>query len=1067
MPHSLVRRATDCVLTLDADGRVASLNRTAATLLGDALVGDRLEDHLATDHAASLRRGLAEVRESGRAVGPLDLAVRHGGDVVWLNATLHADGSGGTTIAGWDVTALRAADRDAARQAARLRLLFAVSTPSEAPFHEQASQALALTTDLLGLDIGILSCIQDDCYTVVACHTPDGALSPGDEFPLGDTYCSITLAADDIVAIDHMAESEHHRHPCYQAFGLETYIGFPVHVDGKLFGTLNFSAATPNRHPYTDADGDLIRLLALWAGTAMERDEREATFRAQAERLEAVVREAPLILFAVDAEGDFVFCEGNGLERLGQTSESFAGVNVFEAYADYPVVVDNIRAVLEGEPRSWTATVDGATFEVRARPSYAADGTVEGMVAVSTDITRRVQADAARREVEARYRALSSASFEAIAFSEHGVVVDANEQFAHLLGFSSVVDVLGLSAADVCHPDSRDLVLTMIREDREEVYEARCVRRDGTTFWAEIQGRKMERDGRQLRVTAFRDVTARRAAEAHTRFQADVLSQVSDAVVALDVDGRVTYWNDAAERLHGVAADAALGRPLDDVIHYELPDADVDLSPQDLIESGSHDALIYIRPDGERRYVSVSSSTLRSAEGEAQGLLAVTRDVTARREMALRLQHQATHDALTGLPNRSAFGDRIAAALAAGDPFGVLFLDLDRFKGVNDTLGHDAGDRLLVAVAERMRDAVGEAGLVARFGGDEFGIVAEADAAGVQALAGRVLDAIAQPVNVGERTLTPHASVGTVASAERYDAADELLRDADTAMYEAKRSGRGRAALFDPAMQVTASVRFGLETELRHAVERGQLRIVLQPIVDLATGAVGGFESLVRWQHPEMGLVLPDRFIPIAEDMGLVPDIDRWVLAEACRTVGAWEERVPLFLSVNCSDQAFIADELPGLVEAAAHESGLTADHIVLELTERALVDKAAALRQIEALRARGIRLTIDDFGSGYSSLGLLHALPVDGLKIDRSFVSDLEASSSARAVVRAVTSFSDDLGLRIVAEGIETAGQLALLREAGCQYGQGYLFSRPVPAAVAQLQLRDHPWAHLFRPGR
>ena len=1063
MSRTLVRRATDCVLTLDADGRVSDLNPAAADLISASVVGERLAARLPADHARALADGIAAASETGRPAGPVDLAVAAPGGTVWLSATLHADGDGGATLAGLDVSALRRADRDAERQAARLRLLFAVSAPSEAPFQEQARQALALTTGLLGLDIGILSRIEGDTYTVVACHTPDGAIAPGDAFALGDTYCSITLAADDVVAIDHVAESDHRGHPCREAFGLETYIGFPVRVDGEVYGTLNFSAAEPTAQPYTDADADLIRLLALWAGTALERDAREAAFREQAARLEAVVREAPLILFAVDAAGDFVFCEGNALASLGQQSEDFDGVNVFEAYADHPDIVANIRRVLTGAPGGWTATVNGATFEVRARPTLDADGAVVGMVGVSTDVTRRVEADAARREVEDRYRALSGASFEAIAFSENGVVVDANEQFARLFGFDSVVDVLGLSARTLVAPGSRDKVAAMIREGRHEPYEAEILRPDGTTLWAEVQGRMVDRGGRPLRVTALRDVSDRRDAQTQMRVQADMLRQVSDAIVALDLDGRVTYWNSAAEALHGVARADALGRPLDDVIRYELPGAIEDASSTALLAAGSHDALVYVRPDGERRYVSVSSSTLRDADGAPRGLLAVGRDVTSQREMALRLQHQATHDALTGLPNRLAFGERISGALAAGRPFGVLFLDLDRFKGVNDTLGHDAGDRLLVAVADRMRSAVGAAGLVARFGGDEFGIVAELDAPAVEKLSERVLRAIARPVDLGERAVTPRASVGTVTAAAGYDTADALLRDADTAMYEAKRAGRGRAATFDPAMHVSASLRFGLETDLRHAIEREQLRVVFQPIVDLADGGIAGFESLVRWDHPELGRVAPDRFIPIAEDIGLVHEIDRWVLHTACRTVGAWAEDVPLFLSVNCSDQAFIVDELPDLVAAAARDGGLDAESIVLELTERALVDKDAALRQIEALRARGVRFTIDDFGAGYSSLGLLHALPVDGLKIDRSFVSDLEGSSSARAVVRAVTSFSDELELRIVAEGIETVGQLRLLRAAGCQYGQGYLFSRPVGAEAAHRQIEDPPWCHLF----
>lgn len=1065
MPTTLVRRATDCVLTLDADGRIASLNRTAGRLLGEA-GGTPLTDLLAPGTDPSFRQAVLRVGETGRVAGPLDIELYTPLGRRWLSVTVHPDAgrTGGTVITGWDVTQVRRADREAERQAARLRLLFAVSAPSEAPFQEQARQALALTTQLLGLDIGILSRVEGDAYTVVTCHAPGVEMAPGDVFALGDTYCALTLAASDVVAFADVAQTEHAGHPCQDRFGLDAYIGFPVRVGDTLYGTLNFSAAAPSADPFTDADADLIRLLALWIGGAIERRDREAAFREQSERLEAVVREAPLILFAIDTEGAFLFCEGNGLESLGQQAGDFDGVNAFEAYADYPEIVANLRAVLTGTPGAWTAHINGSTFEVRARPSFGPTGDVVGLVGVSTDISRRIQADEARQEVENRFRALSSASFEAIAFSERGTIVDANPQFAELFGFSSIVDVLGLDAMDICTPDARALVTRMIGEGRPESYEAELVRADGSTFWAEIQGRMSELNGRVLRITALRDISARRDAEARTRFQADVLSQVSDAVVALDPAGCVIYWNAAAERLHGIDAAQALGQPLDDVLHYEVPGAPAAGAEAALrTAADTEGALLYVRPDGRHRYVAVSSSTLRGTTGQPEGLLAVVRDVTARREMALRLQHQATHDALTGLPNRTAFGNRIEAALADGRAFGVLFLDLDRFKGVNDTLGHDAGDRLLVAVAGRMRDAVAGDGLVARFGGDEFGIVAELPPEGVERLAGTVLDAIARPVDVGERTITPQASIGTVADASVYAAAETLLRDADTAMYEAKRAGRAQAAVFDPAMHASASLRFGLENDLRHAAERDQLRVVFQAIVDLHTGAVGGFEALLRWQHPEHGLVSPNQFIPIAEDIGIVSELDRWALHAACRAVGLWDSDVPLFLSVNCSDQAFVQRELADLVDAAAREGGLPPESLVLELTERALVDQGAAHRQIETLRARGVRLSIDDFGSGYSSLGLLHTLPVDGLKIDRSFVSELDTSASARAIVRAVASLSEELGLGTVAEGIETPGQLAVLREAGCRFGQGYLFAKPVPADLAAEQLRQPPWAPLF----
>ena len=353
---------------------------------------------------------------------------------------------------------------------------------------------------------------------------------------------------------------------------------------------------------------------------------------------------------------------------------------------------------------------------------------------------------------------------------------------------------------------------------------------------------------------------------------------------------------------------------------------------------------------------------------------------------------------------------------------------------------------------------------MARLGGDEFGVILPTSGADGVAVAQAVLGELGAPVDLGARAVRPEASVGVVAHGEAYADRAALLRDADTAMYAAKRAGRGGVAAFDATMHEAARARFGLEHDLREAIEGGQLRVLFQPIVDLHTGAAVGFESLVRWQHPTLGLLGPDRFLPIAEEVGLVTDIDRWVLEATCREVGGWAAHlVPdaiLWISVNCSDQTFLAGDLAARAREAADAAGLDPGRLVLELTERALVDPDAAREALAAVRGQGLQLCVDDFGSGFSSLGLLHRLPVDGLKIDRSFVSDLGASRTARSLVRGVVQIAADLNLRTVAEGIETGAHLAALRELGCPLGQGYLFSRPVPPDEARALLAAPPWA-------
>ena len=949
----------------------------------------------------------------------------------------------------------------------RLRVLAAV-VAGEGPFVGRVQRGLKLAAELTGFEIGLLSHVSGRDYVVSAAHAPGTEITPGSVFDVRDTYCEITLARGDLFEVVDADRSPQRLHPCHTEFGLKSYVGVPVRIDGEPWGTLGFSSPTARAAPLSRDDHDLVRLLAVWVGSVLERDTRDQRLAQEAGRLHAVVDQAPIIVYGVDADGRFTLSEGAGLVALGLASGEVVGRAVADVYPTDGVSARAIRRVLDGEAQSWEADLGDAVFVSKARPVRGPDGSVTGLIGVSLDVTEHARSRQALAESETRLRALSSATFEGICFVEGGAVLDGNDQFARLFGYGAVADVVGRPADSFVADEFADRVRQMIGEGRTEPYEVVGVRRDGTRFWAEVQGQPAPYDGRDVRMTAIRDVTARKRAEEQRRFQADVLAHVSDAVVALDLEGRITYWNDGATRLHGRTAGEVVGRRLEDVVHYVVPahlDGD-DPSAEDALRSDAarDGELVFVAPSGARRFVSVSSSVLSDDQGEARGLLAVSRDVTAQREMSARLRHQASHDALTGLPNRTLFRERIAAALGGG-PFAVLFVDLDRFKVVNDSLGHGAGDRLLTTVALRLRETFGsvEGAVVARLGGDEFGVLAPTGDLAPDAAGRAVLDALAPALDLGPRAVSPSASVGVVAQAERYAAPEAVLRDADTAMYAAKHGGRGRLALFTEAMHREASLRFGLEHDLPYAAGRGQLRTYFQPIVDLETGSVAGFESLIRWEHPEMGLLGPGRFLPLAEELNLVIDLDRWMLDATCAEVATWgaEALDALSLvSVNCSDRTFLGPGLAEHARAAADLAGLPPGCLVLELTERALVDLDLAREVVAAARRNGVQLAIDDFGAGYSSLGLLHALPVDGVKIDRTFVRDLEASRPARAVVRAVVGLSDELGLRAIGEGVETPGQLRALRAAGTRYAQGFLFSRPVPPAEARTMLAAPPWA-------
>ncbi len=951
-------------------------------------------------------------------------------------------------------------------QASRLRLLASIIA-DDGPFVGRIQHALVEVTGMLGYDIGLLSHVEEETYTVIAAHAPGTEIFPGTAFPLGNTYCSETLERGDLLAVHCTGESSLQSHPCYELFGLESYVGVPVRIDGEDWGTLSFSATAPRVAPLDESDRDLVRLLAVWVGSVLERDTRDRRIAEETGRLNAVVDQAPIIVYGIGADGRFTLSEGAGLRRLGLASGEVVGQSVGDIYADHPLSLTSIERVLSGETASWEADIEGVVFTSQARPVRGPSGEVTGLIGVSLDITAQARSRHALAESEARLRALSTSTFEGIVFSENGLVVDGNDQVARLFGYERIEDLVGRNAAEFAAPEYAGTVRQMVADNRTDPYECVCVRADGSRFWAEVQGQPTPYEGRTVRVTAVRDITTRKNAEEQRRFQADVLAHVSDAVVALDLQGRITYWNDGATALHGRDSDEVLGRQLQDVVSYVVPNVGAEVSAEDLLrsEAARSGELVFLAPTGERRFVSVSSSVLFDENGLERGLLAVSRDVTSQREMSAELRHQATHDALTGLPNRTLFRDRIASALKDGEPFAVLFVDLDRFKVVNDSLGHDAGDRLLKTVALRLRGALGmvPGAVVARLGGDEFGVMAPSEDACPAEVGQLVLDALAPALDLGPRAVSPAASVGVVAHAEVYDAPEAVLRDADTAMYAAKHEGRGRLALFTDEMHQQAALRFQMEHDLPYAAGRGQLRTHFQPIVDLTTGTVAGFEALVRWQHPEMGLLTPGHFLPLAEELGLIVDLDRWVLDAACAEVATWgaESLDALsILSVNCSDRTFLGPDLADYARSAADLAGLPSGCLVLELTERALVDLDLAREVVEAARRNGLQLAIDDFGSGYSSLGLLHALPVDGVKIDRSFVWDLEASRPARAVVRAVVNLSDELGMRAIGEGVETPGQLRALRDAGARYAQGYLFAKPVPAGDARGMLAEAPWA-------
>lgn len=562
-------------------------------------------------------------------------------------------------------------------------------------------------------------------------------------------------------------------------------------------------------------------------------------------------------------------------------------------------------------------------------------------------------------------------------------------------------------------------------------------------------------------------------------------THASIGMALVSFDGRTLQINAAMRELLGVTHERAVDkRPFTDFVDpghtaglsKELEQVSSRQQPSFAVE------LRLRRPQADEVWVSVHGGVFSEAEldelepdqAEPEAtdvgttcLILQVQDITARRQAEAGLHHIAFHDALTGLPNRRRFQDDLAHALdrlKAGPErrLALMFLDFDRFKLINDSLGHLVGDEFLVAVSRRIAQQVRPHDIVARLGGDEFAILIEHRDSERYAvtLADRLLDALRQPFHVAGTEIATSASIGITFSSVGYTSPADMLRDADTAMYKAKAGGKARYALFDAALHTEVSHRLRLEGDLRRALATGQLSVAYQPLFDLASGRITGFEALARWNHPELGEISPITFIAVAEDAALIVQLTDFVLRSACLQLREWQLRhagwAGLNMHVNLSGNDIAHASLLGRVTSAIVEAGLQPQHLTLELTENILMERLeASLPTLHALRRIGIGLSVDDFGTGYSSLRHLASLPVDSLKIDRTFVADLQLGSNEAAILRAIVQLGDSLGKHIIAEGIETAAQMAQLRLMGCTAGQGHHLSRPLAAPMID-QLLD-----------
>jgi diguanylate cyclase (GGDEF)-like protein len=708
---------------------------------------------------------------------------------------------------------------------------------------------------------------------------------------------------------------------------------------------------------------------------------------------------------------------------------------------------------------------NGRVVEATSRPTP--DG---GWVSAHEDVTDRLGYERALREQNMLFdAALENMAHAVCMVDKDWRVIVHNRRFVELYDFPPDFVKPGTPMVDLVRHSLANGVHTRADQSAEEFFEEFIQRitdaGDQVVMRRFADGRLIALRHRQLenggRVLTYEDITAReRAAEAlkeqHRRFDI-ALNNMAHGLCMFDKDMRIIVTNKRYAEIFGIPEEQARpGVLVRDAIAASFAAGNYRhraVTPDEFY--ASYEAALRAGDLVARRHLADGRIIHVTHEPMAQGgWVAIYEDVTERHRVEQSIAHMARHDALTDLPNRVLFRERMAEGLARvethGESLALLCLDLDNFKGVNDTLGHPIGDRLLGAIAERIRGAVGEGDTVARLGGDEFAILqASASPSAAGALARKLVQIISQPVEIDGQEIISGVSVGIALAPNDGDAADHLMKCADLALYRAKAEGRGTFRFFEPDMDAHIQARRALEVDLRRALAGGEFTLAYQPQINLAGNELIAMEALLRWNHAERGPVPPSEFIPLAEEMGLIVPLGEWVLREACKDAARWPE--PVKVAVNLSPVQFRNRGLVTMVTQALAAARLAPKRLELEITEAVLLqDDEAIVTMLHQLRSLGVRIAMDDFGTGYSSLSYLRSFPFDKIKIDRSFIKDIDRNRDSAVIIKAIASLGQSLGIETTAEGIETAEQLELVRRAGCTEMQGYLASPPRPAAEA-----------------
>ncbi|MEO0946547.1 MAG: EAL domain-containing protein [Cyanobacteria bacterium J06641_5] len=829
--------------------------------------------------------------------------------------------------------------------------------------------------------------------------------------------------------------------------------------------------------PDLDSDGTVLGCYAL---TAEIGELERATVEAQSTQtfLQAAIEALPIAISVKDVRPD-----GGGQYLLwNKASAELSGIpashaigrtagQLFPAARVKVMAASETEALINQHPTEIQYDdVDNATSERRSLrivniPLSISTRQCQYLLCYTEDITQRLQAEMKQQEWEQRWENLIAATTDAL------LVIDgASSQIC--FHNPAAERLFGRSAAELADYEFGRVMPAA----RKEFTEIEILQPGGRFVFAQMRVANIEWEGKPALLASLTDVTERHAAEiALRRREANYRGLVDnlDAGVAVFApDTSIMLCNAKTCELFGLSAAELLGKRIEDLSRHWCREDGAPLSPEDYPVNQVLQQRVPLRQfvfgisheQGDRTWVLANAFPEFDQERQLQQVVVTFTDISTLKQAETRLRHAALHDSLTGLPNRILLVERLDRALkhARRHPeywFAVLFIDLDRFKTINDSLGHQVGDLLLLEVARRLQAIVRANDTVCRLGGDEFVILLDGvcDAREVSYVAERIQESLQSLRQIDGCEIATSASIGIALSQDTYVHADEVLRDADTAMYRAKASGRACSEIFDRAMHEQVLNRFQLETSLRRAIERDEFLLHYQPIVSYQERQILGFEALVRWQHPERGYLSPSEFIPIAEETGLIVPLGAWVLETACRCMRDWQDRLPaeitanLKMGVNVSARQLQEGEFLTTIDRALMVTGLPPQCLNIEVTEGSLLsDVERTIDTLRALRQRRVNVSIDDFGTGYSSLSYLKRFPIDTLKIDRSFVDGLGTTAEDESIVKAIVTLAGTFGLGVVAEGVESELQLARVEALGCRAVQGNWFSEPVDARAA-----------------